>query len=61
MTDARRGYALQMETHTVACVYELVRDDVVVATGQLTLPYLPAVGDQLRIGAVTAKVVEILP
>ena len=50
-----------MEAGSVACSYELVKDGVVVSTGQLTLPQLSAVGELLRLGGVAVEVVDVLP
>jgi hypothetical protein len=50
-----------VEPGPVVCSYELVRDGVVVATGQLTLPQLPAVGELLRLGSASVEVTDVLP
>jgi hypothetical protein len=55
------GYARPVESGPVACSYELVKDGVVVATGQLTLPRLPEVGESIGLGAASAEVIALLP
>jgi hypothetical protein len=49
-----------VEPGSSSCSYELVRDGVVVATGQLTLPKVPVVADLLCMGGVTVEVTEAL-
>ena len=50
-----------VEAGLVVCTYELLRDEVVVSTGQLTLEKVPGVGEVIRLGGTRAEVVEVLP
>jgi hypothetical protein len=45
----------------VQCSFELVRNGAVVATGKLTLPHPPQVGDPIEVGGVDATISQILP
>ena len=46
---------------SVVCSYELVRDGVVVSTGRLTLPQVPAVGEHLRLGGTSVEIAAVWP
>jgi hypothetical protein len=49
------------ERGSVVCSYELVRDGVIVSTGRLTLPEVPAVGEILRLGGAPVEIVAVWP